>query len=65
VLVALSICAVTNPTAKLALDQLSRLKGSEFHASVILAKVDEDVFKRLGVHVTMEPTYQFATLYHK
>ena len=65
VLIALSICAVTNPTAKLALEQLSKLRGSEVHSTVILAKVDEDVFKRLGAHVTMEPTYQFAKLYHK
>ena len=65
VLIALSICAVTNPTAQLALQQLSRLKGGEFHATVILSKVDEDVFKRLGVHVTMEPVYQFSKLYHK
>ena len=65
VLVALSICAVTNPTAKLAMDQLSKLRGSEFHSTVILSRVDEDVFKRLGVHVTMEAAYQTAKLYHK
>jgi len=65
VLIALSICAVTNPTAQLALQQLDRLQGSEIHSSVILSKVDEDVFKRLGARVTMEPIYQFAKLYHK
>jgi uncharacterized protein (UPF0371 family) len=65
VLVALSICAVTNPTAKLALDQLSKLRGCEFHSTVILSRVDEDVFKRLGIHVTMEASYQSARLYHK
>ena len=65
VLIALSICAVTNPTAKLALEQLSRLCGSEFHATVILSKVDEDVLGRLGIHLTMDPAYEFSRLYHK
>ncbi len=65
VLIALSICAVTNPTAELAMEQLSRLKGLEAHSTVILSKVDEQSFKRLGVNITYEPTYQTQSLYHK
>ncbi len=58
VLIALSICAATNPTAKLALEQLDKLRGCEVHSSVILSPVDEKVFRRLGVNITCEPQYQ-------
>ena len=40
-LIALSICAATNPLAELAMEQLSKLKGCEVHSSVILSPVDE------------------------
>ena len=56
-LIALSICAATNPLAELAMEQLSKLKGCEVHSSVILSPVDEKVFKRLGVNLTCEPKY--------
>ncbi len=55
VLMALSICAVTNPTAQLALNQLDKLKNSEIHSTVLLSHVDEKTFKSLGMHVTCEP----------
>jgi len=57
VLIALSISAATNPTAELAMEQLSKLRGCEVHSSVILSSVDEKVFKRLGVNLTCEPRY--------
>ena len=57
VLLALSICAVTNPTAELALEQLSKLKGAQVHSTVILSNVDEKVFKRLGIDLTCEPKF--------
>ncbi len=55
VLMALSICAVTNPTAKLAIEQLDKLKNCEIHSTVLLSHVDEKTFKALGMHVTCEP----------
>lgn len=58
ILIALSICAATNPTAKLAMEQLASLRGSEVHSSVILSQVDEKVFRRLGVNITCEPRYE-------
>ena len=64
-LIALSICAVTNPIAGYAIDQLDRLKGCEAHSSVILSRVDEDVFKKLGVNISFEPRYQAKKLFHK
>ena len=57
-LIALSISAATNPTAELAMEQLSKLRGCDVHSSVILSPVDEKIFKRLGVHLTCEPKYQ-------
>ena len=65
VLIALSICAATTPTAELALRQLSRLRGCEAHSTVLLSGVDENIFRRLGVNLTCEPQYQTKKLYHK
>ncbi|MBQ6831956.1 MAG: DUF1846 domain-containing protein [Oscillospiraceae bacterium] len=58
VLLALSICAATNPTAELAMEQLGKLRGCEVHSSVILSAVDENVLKRLGINLTCEPRYK-------
>ena len=64
VLVALSVCALTDYNAKLALEKLSELRGCEVHSSVILSQVDVGVFRRLGVNLTTEPQYQTSKLYH-
>lgn len=64
VLIALSICAATDELAQKALDQVSKLKGLEAHSSVILSRVDEQVFRKLGVNLTCEPKYQTKKLYH-
>lgn len=64
VLIALSICAATDKTAKLALDQVSKLRGLEAHSTVILSRVDEQTFRKLGVNMTCEPKYQTKKLYH-
>ena len=64
-LIALSVCAVTNPMAAYAIDQLDKLRGCEAHSSVILARVDEELFKKIGVNITFEPRYQAKKLYHK
>ena len=65
VLIALSICASTDEQAKRAIDQLQNLKGSEVHSSVILSQVDVNTFRKLGINLTCEPTYQNQSLYHK
>ena len=64
ILIALSICAATDEKAKTALDQIDKLKGLEVHSSVILSRVDEQTFKKLGVNLTCEPKYQTKKLYH-
>ncbi len=65
VLLALSICAVTNPVVALALEQVDKLQGCQIHSSVILSSVDDAVFKKLGANLTCEPVYQNQRLYHK
>ncbi|MEN6316215.1 MAG: DUF1846 domain-containing protein [Clostridiaceae bacterium] len=65
ILIALSICAATNPTAELAMQQLPKLRGCEAHSTVILSRVDENVFQKLGINITCEPQYQSKKLYHK
>lgn len=64
VLIALAVSALTNPTAKFAVDMIDRLRGSEVHSTVILSQVDENVLKKLGCHLTCEPIYQSKKLYH-
>ena len=56
-LIALSICAATNPLAELAMQQLGKLRGCDVHSTVMLSGVDENTFKRLGVNLTCEPKY--------
>ncbi len=56
-LIALSICAANDPIAKKVLEGLNFIKGSEAHSSVLLAQVDETVFKKLGINLTCEPIY--------
>ena len=64
VLIALSMCAVTDPQAKMALDKIGELRGMELHSTVILSQVDEAIFRKLGVNVTFEPKYQTDKLFH-
>ncbi|HIU50673.1 MAG TPA: DUF1846 family protein, partial [Candidatus Limousia pullorum] len=65
ILIALSICAATDPTARKAMEQLPRLKGCDVHSSVILTQVDSSIFRKLGMNLTCEPSYQSKRLYHK
>ncbi|MGI6239823.1 MAG: DUF1846 domain-containing protein [Christensenellales bacterium] len=65
VLIALCISAVTNPVAELALHQLAKLSGAQAHFSVILSGVDEQQYRKLGVHVSCQPKYEQEKLYHR
>lgn len=64
VLIALSICALTDYNAKIAMEKLACFRGTEVHSSVILSQVDMSVFRKLGINLTSEPTYQTKKLYH-
>ena len=65
VLIALSICAVSDPQAKKAIEQLQNLRDCEAHSTVILSQVDKNTFRKLGIHLTCEPKHQTKKLYHK
>lgn len=63
-LVALSISAAGSETAKRAFAALSGLRGCEAHSTVILAQVDQDTYRKLGIRLTCEPKYQTKKLFH-
>ena len=63
VLIALSSSAATSDVAKLALEQLPKLKGCQVHSSVMLSSVDKNIFKKLGVQLTSEPVYEHKKIY--
>ena len=65
ILIALTICAVTDDNAELAMEQLSNLSGCEAHSTVILSQADEGMLSKLGLNLTCEPAYQTNKLYHK
>ena len=64
ILIALSICAVNDPIAAKAKEQLSLLRHCEMHSSVILTENDEHTLKKLGINLTCEPSYESKRLYH-
>ena len=66
ILIALSASAASDSNAELAMVQIPKLQGLEAHSSVLLSSVDEQVFKRLGIHLTSEAKYETENrVYHK
>ncbi|MBR3099386.1 MAG: DUF1846 domain-containing protein [Clostridia bacterium] len=63
-LVALSVCAASDPNAAKALNMLPLLKGCEAHSTVILPAVDDNTFRRLGLNLSCDPAYQTHKLFH-
>ena len=64
ILIALSISAVTNPTAQLAYEKLSQLNGVQAHCTVMLNKNDEQILRKLGIDVTCDAVYPSENLYY-
>ncbi len=64
ILIALSISAVTNPTAQLAYEKLSMLKDIQAHCTSMLNKNDEQILRKLGIDVTFDPFYPSENLYY-
>ena len=64
VLTALTISAVTNPTAEAALSKLTELRGCRAHCTAILSDKDETTLKGLGLDVTSDPEYITNNLYY-
>ncbi len=65
ILIALSASAADDANARLALSQLPKLKGCEVHSTVILSSVDENTFRKLGMHLTCEPVYETNKIFHR
>ena len=57
-LIALSVSAASSPEARLALEQLPKLKGCQAHTSVMLSSVDIWEFRKLGIELTCEPRFE-------
>ena len=64
ILIALSTSAATDEKAKLALDQLPKLRGCEAHSSVFLSPVDLNIFKKLDIRLTCEPVAEDKKYLH-
>lgn len=64
ILIALSICAATNPTAQVAMEKLTMLKGCQAHSTTILSGNDEQTFRKLGIDVTCDAEYPSESLYY-
>jgi len=62
-LMALSISAITNHTAELAMKRLSELKGCEVHMTHIPTPGDEVGLKRLGVNLTTDGKFSSHNLF--
>jgi uncharacterized protein (UPF0371 family) len=62
-LIALSISSTTNPTARLAMEQLPKLRGCEVHLTHLPTNNDEQGLRRLGVNLTCDPSFASNKLF--
>jgi len=62
-LIALSISATSNPTAKLAMERLKELQGCEVHTTHIPTPGDEAGLRRLGVNLTSDANFSSKSLF--
>ncbi|MGL6174683.1 MAG: DUF1846 domain-containing protein [Cellulosilyticaceae bacterium] len=63
-LMALAICAATNPMAQKALEKLSMLENCQAHSTTIINKLNENAFRKLGIEITCDPIYPTDNLYY-
>ena len=63
VMVALSICSGKNKKAKLAMDQIEKLKGCDAHCTYIISSAEEKTLRKIGINVTCEPVYLNSHLF--
>ena len=62
-LIALSISATTNPSAKAAMEKLTILRGREVHMTHIPSLGDEVGWRKLGVNLTADPNFAGKNLF--
>ena len=64
ILIALSICAGSDENAAKALAQLEKLRNLEAHSTTILPTTDEHLLKKIGLNLTVEPSFASNYLYN-
>jgi len=64
VMIALSICSVTNPMVEKALSCLNKLKNCDAHATYIVTNGDKKVLTELGIRLTCEDKFHSDNLYY-
>ncbi len=64
VIIALSICSVTNPTVSQAISHLDKLANCDAHASYIVNNGDLKALKNLKIKLTCEPNFKNHNLYN-
>jgi len=64
-LIALSISATTNHTAKVALETMEQLAGCELHCTHMLIPGDESEARKIGISLTSDPVFPSNDLFMK
>lgn len=64
VMIALSICSVTNPMVEKALTYLEKLKNCDAHATYIVTNGDKKVLTELGIRLTCEDKFHSDKLFY-
>lgn len=64
VIIALSVCSVTNPVVEKALSCLDELKNCEAHASYIVTNGDKKFLTSLGIRLTCEDKFYSNNLFY-
>jgi len=62
-LITLSISAISNPAAQLALENLKHLQGCAVHMTHIPTAGDQAGLRKLGVHLTSDPNFTSKALF--
>lgn len=65
VLIALSVCSVTNPIIDKAMKKFDKLAYCEAHSSYIVQNGDLNVLKNLKINLTCEPEFYSNNLYNE
>jgi len=63
ILIALSICAASNPTAQVAMEKLKELRGTEAHMTHIPTSGDEKGLRKLGINLTTDTDFSSLSLF--
>lgn len=64
IMIALSICAATNPIAQRALSKLSELKNTKAHSTTFMNLTDEKFYSKLEIYTTSDPIFPTKKLYY-